>query len=100
MSTNTVDRIIDQALQQSERERARIAERLISSLDQTTVFHGKMFAASCTKMPMLKIDVHPAVYFELEDSRSWYEECAKNLGNEFLCEVDRAFSAVQQAPLM
>jgi len=36
MSTNTVDRIIDQALQQSERERARIAERLISSLDQTT----------------------------------------------------------------
>ncbi|MBW1724895.1 MAG: hypothetical protein JRC58_04610 [Deltaproteobacteria bacterium] len=49
---------------------------------------------------MLKIDVHPAVYFELEDSRSWYEECAKNLGNEFLCEVDRAFSAVQQAPLM
>ncbi len=51
-------------------------------------------------MPMLKIDVHPAVYSELEDSRSWYEECAKNLGNEFLCEVDRAFSAVQQAPLM
>lgn len=36
MSTNTVDHIIDQALQQPARERARIAERLISSLDQTT----------------------------------------------------------------
>lgn len=36
MSINTVDHIIDQALQQPEKERARIAERLISSLDQTT----------------------------------------------------------------
>ena len=35
MSTNTVNRIIDQALQQPEKERARIAEKLISSLDQT-----------------------------------------------------------------
>ena len=35
-SINTVDRIIDQALQQPARERARIAEKLISSLDQTT----------------------------------------------------------------
>ena len=34
MSTNTVDRIIDQALQQPEKERARIAEALISSLDR------------------------------------------------------------------
>jgi toxin ParE1/3/4 len=49
---------------------------------------------------MLKIDVHPAVYSELEDSRSWYEERAKNLGNEFLCEVDRVLSTVQQAPTM
>ena len=36
MSINTVDRIIDQALQQPEKERARIAEKLISSLGQTT----------------------------------------------------------------
>jgi len=38
MNANTVDSIIDQALQQPERERARIAERLISSLEQTTDF--------------------------------------------------------------
>lgn len=51
-------------------------------------------------MPILKIEVHPDVYSELEDSRSWYEERAQNLGNEFIDEVDRAFSTVQQAPMM
>jgi toxin ParE1/3/4 len=51
-------------------------------------------------MPMLKIDVHPDVYAELEGSRSWYEERAKNLGKEFLGEVDRAVNAVQRAPIM
>ncbi len=49
---------------------------------------------------MLKIDVHPDVYAELEDSRSWYEERAENLGTEFLDEIDRAVNAVQQAPMM
>ncbi len=48
---------------------------------------------------MLKIDVHPDVYAELEDSRSWYEERARNLGKEFLGEVDRAVNAVQRAPI-
>ncbi len=33
MSSISVESIIDQALQQPEKERARIAERLISSLD-------------------------------------------------------------------
>lgn len=35
MDTITVDSIISQALQKPENERARIAETLISSLDQT-----------------------------------------------------------------
>ena len=35
MSTNIVEGIIAQALQQTEKERARIAETLIASLDQT-----------------------------------------------------------------
>ena len=51
-------------------------------------------------MPMFKIDVHPDVYAELEDSRSWYEERARNLGIEFLDEINRAIEAVQQAPTM
>ena len=49
-------------------------------------------------MPALKIDVHPDVYKELEDSRSWYEERAENLGTEFLNEVDRAVNAIQHTP--
>jgi putative addiction module component (TIGR02574 family) len=36
MSNITVEGIIDQALQRPEKERALIAERLISSLDSTT----------------------------------------------------------------
>jgi len=35
MSSISAESIIDQALQQREKERARIAERLISSLDHT-----------------------------------------------------------------
>jgi len=34
----------------------------------------------------------------LEDSRSWYEEHAENLGTEFLDEIDRAVDAIQSAP--
>lgn len=51
-------------------------------------------------MPTLRIEVHPAVYAELEDSRSWYEERAANLGKEFLAEIDHAVEAVRQAPMM
>lgn len=43
---------------------------------------------------MLRIDVYPDVYKELEDSRSWYEEHAENLGTEFLDEIDRAVNAI------
>ena len=51
-------------------------------------------------MPVPKIDVHPDVYSELEDSRAWYEGRAKNLGIEFLDEIDRAVNAIQEAPTM
>jgi hypothetical protein len=33
---------------------------------------------------MYDVDVHPAVYAELEYSRAWYEERAESLGTEFL----------------
>ena len=35
-NANTIDSIIDQELQQPERDRSRIAEKLILSLDSTT----------------------------------------------------------------
>ena len=47
---------------------------------------------------MLKIEVHPQVYSELEDARSWYEARAENLGNEFLEEVDRGIQSIKESP--
>ena len=47
---------------------------------------------------MRKREVHPDVYEELEEARSWYEEHATGLGNEFLDEIERAVSAIQRAP--
>jgi plasmid stabilization system protein ParE len=51
-------------------------------------------------MPVLKIEVHPDVYSELELSRAWYEEKATNLGTEFLNEIERALKVIQEAPTM
>ena len=47
---------------------------------------------------MYAVDVHPAVYGELEHSRAWYEERAANLGTEFLGEVDNAIETVRKSP--
>jgi plasmid stabilization system protein ParE len=49
-------------------------------------------------MLMLKIEVHPQVYLELENSRSWYEERGEKLGNEFLEEVNRAINTIKESP--
>ena len=57
-----------------------------------------MYESNYTKMLMLEIEVHPQVYSELEDARSWYEEHAENLGNEFLEEVDRAVHTIKDSP--
>ena len=46
-------------------------------------------------MQMLKIKAHPEVYEELEDSRTWYDEKAKNLGVDFLKEVDNAIERIR-----
>lgn len=47
---------------------------------------------------MYSVDVHPDVYGELEHSRAWYEARAKNLGTEFLAEVDRSIYTVRESP--
>ncbi len=38
----------------------------------------------------MKLKAHPEVYNEMEYYRSWYESKAKNLGIDFLREVDHA----------
>jgi hypothetical protein len=45
-----------------------------------------------------QIEIHPEVYDELEQARSWYETQTAGLGNDFLDEVERAINAVQRAP--
>jgi len=47
---------------------------------------------------LLQIKVHPKVYNELEQARSWYENQAKGLGAEFLDEVEHAINLIRQFP--
>lgn len=47
---------------------------------------------------MRAISVHPDVYEELEFARKWYAERSKDLGNEFLDEIEFAMSAIQMTP--
>jgi hypothetical protein len=47
---------------------------------------------------MRKVELHPEVFSELEQSRAWYDEQARGLGQEFLDEVDQAMMAIEQRP--
>ena len=47
---------------------------------------------------LTKLEVHPEVYEELEEARSWYDEHTPGLGKEFLDEIERAVSTIQKAP--
>lgn len=49
---------------------------------------------------MFDVEIHPAVYAELEHSRAWYEERANNLGIGFLDEVNKAIKTVRESPSM
>jgi len=49
-------------------------------------------------MLLLRIEIHPEVYSELEQARSWYEDRARGLGIKFLDEVDRAINTIRQFP--
>ena len=49
-------------------------------------------------MLLLRVELHPEVYNELEHSRTWYENQAKGLGIEFLDEVDHAIYLIRQFP--
>ncbi len=46
----------------------------------------------------MKVKVHPQVYEEMEYYRAWYESKAKNLGTDYLREVDYAIKRVVESP--
>ena len=49
-------------------------------------------------MQTMKLKAHPEVYNEMEYYRSWYESKAKNLGIDFLREVDHAIERISESP--
>ena len=49
-------------------------------------------------MPNLRVEVRPEVYGEMEAARSWYEEKAQNLGNEFIETVSAAIRLISDSP--
>jgi hypothetical protein len=47
---------------------------------------------------MVPIELHSAVYEEIENSRQWYDDVSISLGNRFLQEVDRGMERIREAP--
>jgi len=47
---------------------------------------------------VLPVKFHPEASRETEETRAWYERQKKNLGAEFLQEIENAMEKIQQAP--
>jgi plasmid stabilization system protein ParE len=47
---------------------------------------------------MRKLEYHPDIHQELSDAYNWYELKSEGLGEDFLKELDHAFSLIQNTP--
>ena len=47
---------------------------------------------------MLDLLFHPDIEQELDEAYRWYESQSLGLGDDFLDELDRAFSVIQRMP--
>ena len=47
---------------------------------------------------MLILDFHPDIFLEVHDSYIWYESKFNGLGDDFLKELDSAFSSIHEMP--
>lgn len=47
---------------------------------------------------MIELELHPLAEAELEAAARFYEACVPGLGSDFLREVRRTFSFIQQWP--
>lgn len=47
---------------------------------------------------MLILKFHPDIYQELDEAYFWYESKSVGLGEDFIKELDRAFSLIQNSP--
>lgn len=46
----------------------------------------------------MRIEIHSAVYDEIEASKRWYENQSEGLGGRFIRELDRAMSRIRESP--
>jgi len=47
---------------------------------------------------MKRLEIHPLAEKELNDAIDYYESCARNLGLEFLDEVEDSFNSISSSP--
>lgn len=47
---------------------------------------------------MPDINFHPDIYHDLNNAYTWYESQSKDLGEDFLSELDAALSLIQNTP--
>lgn len=47
---------------------------------------------------MVSIELHSAVYNEIEGAKHWYDEKSISLGNRFIQEVNRGMECIRENP--
>lgn len=47
---------------------------------------------------MDKLQFHPDIYYEVQDAYSWYEQLATGLGDDFIFELEKAYTSIVALP--
>ena len=120
----STDELLAETLRLSRRERARVAEELLSSLEEPEDDVAAAWRRSCAgalaKSPMascrrsrgmshaarfgrnsssvVRVELHPDARSELRLAALWYEERRAGLGDRFVDCVDAAFARLAQFP--
>ncbi len=47
---------------------------------------------------MIRLDFHPDIYQEVRDGYLWYESKSRGLGEDFIIELEYAFSSITEMP--
>ncbi|PPD33581.1 MAG: plasmid stabilization protein [Methylomonas sp.] len=49
---------------------------------------------------MINLHFHPEVELEIQESYSWYEAQAENLGDDFVSDLENAYQAILELPVV
>ena len=47
---------------------------------------------------MAELSFHPAIYGEVQEAYSWYEEQAAGLGDDFIAELEASYESIKSLP--